>query len=375
MYKKPSIIIVEDELIVATDTKARLENLGYKVDGIAVSSDKALTLIQKKRPNLVLMDIKLKGRTTGIETAIKIKEKFNIPIIYITALTDRETLMMVKETDPFGFITKPFDDIELMGVIETSLHKFQMEQKLRESEENLREAQRIAHLGSWSLDLETQKFTVSEEMIHIYKYEKKYKGSVHMEEFLENIHPDDRERVLSAFYGAIEGKKPYNLNFRIIRTDGEERILHAQGDVVEDEFGKPIKIIGTGQDITERKKAEAEIKQLQVDWENIFEAIGHCALILDSDYTILSANMAAVKPTGLSKKDLIGKKCYKIFHKTNKPPEVCPMKKIIHSGKMETHEMEVEALGGKFFVSCTPILNAKKWLEKVIHIAININKK
>ncbi len=138
MNTKITILIIEDEQIVAADTKNRLESLGYNVAGIGVSYTEALSLAKNKHPDLVLMDVKLKGKTNGVKTASVLKEKFDIPIVYVTAYADRETLMRIKETEPFGFITKPFDDKELMGVIETALHKYQMEKRLKEKEEKFR---------------------------------------------------------------------------------------------------------------------------------------------------------------------------------------------------------------------------------------------
>lgn len=141
------------------------------------------------------------------------------------------------------------------------------EEALQESERNLKEAQKIAHMGSWVLDLKTNKFTVSEEMIRIYKYENMYTDSVSMEEFAKYIHPEDRERVSSALNDSIAGKAAYDLEFCIFRTDGEERILHAQGRVIKDQSGRPIKMVGIGMDITERKRAEDEIRKLNAELE------------------------------------------------------------------------------------------------------------
>ncbi len=130
------------------------------------------------------------------------------------------------------------------------------EQALRESEENLRRAQQIAHMGSWTLDLRTNEFTVSEEMVRIFKYEALYAGSVALDEFVARIHPQDRERVSSALNEAIAGGAPYEQEFRITRGDGELRILHAQGEVIKDETGRPVQLVGIGLEITARKRAD-----------------------------------------------------------------------------------------------------------------------
>jgi len=145
--------------------------------------------------------------------------------------------------------------------VQTEAVRAQAEEALRESEANLRQAQRIAHLGSWELNLENEEFTVSEEMFRIYKYEDKYTEPVSMEEFASHIHPDDRETVLSALDDAITETAPYDLEFRIVLIDGQIRVLHAQSEVIRDESGKPIKLVGTGLDVTERKQAEAQIER------------------------------------------------------------------------------------------------------------------
>jgi two-component system cell cycle sensor histidine kinase/response regulator CckA len=145
--------------------------------------------------------------------------------------------------------------------VQTEAVRAQAEEALRESEANLRQAQRIAHLGSWELNLENKEFTVSEEMLRIYKCEDKYTEPVSMEEFASHIHPDDRETVISALDDAITKTTPYDLEFQIVLTDGQIRVLHAQSEVIRDESGKPIKLVGTGLDVTERKQAEAQIER------------------------------------------------------------------------------------------------------------------
>ncbi|NBD32031.1 MAG: response regulator [Cyanobacteria bacterium] len=99
------IFIVEDELIIAKSLARQLEKLNYDVVGTASSGEKALELIEQNPPDLVLMDIVIAGEMDGIETAKKIREKFDIPVIYLTAYSDEETLKRVQEssTAPTGF--------------------------------------------------------------------------------------------------------------------------------------------------------------------------------------------------------------------------------------------------------------------------------
>jgi len=133
-----SIMLVEDEIIVAADVKLRLESMGYQVLGIVDNGEEAIKTAGEEKPNLVLMDIVLKGEMDGIEAAQKIRELYDIPIIYLTAYSDAKTLERAKVTEPFGYVLKPFEDREIQSAIEMALYKHKMEQKLKESEEKYR---------------------------------------------------------------------------------------------------------------------------------------------------------------------------------------------------------------------------------------------
>ena len=124
------ILIVEDEGIIAKSLKAVLEELGYGISSITASGEEAIEKVKKDKPDLVLMDIMLKGDINGIEAAKKIKSDFNIPVIYLTAYTDKQILEQAKIAEPFGYIVKPFEDRELYSTIEMALYKSQMEKKI-----------------------------------------------------------------------------------------------------------------------------------------------------------------------------------------------------------------------------------------------------
>ena len=128
---KANILIVEDEQIVAKDIKQNLKKLGYNTVGIAYMGEDAIKKVEKEMPDLVLMDIKLKGKMTGIEVAKYIRENFEIPVIYLTAYADEDTLEQAKITEPHGYIIKPFKEIDLKTIIEISLHKHKKELKIK----------------------------------------------------------------------------------------------------------------------------------------------------------------------------------------------------------------------------------------------------
>lgn len=134
---KVNILVVEDESIVSKDIQQILKKLGYNVVGAASTGELAVELAQEKQPDLILMDIMLKGEMSGIDAATQIKEKLNIPIIYLTAYADESTLSKAKITEPFGYILKPFKEIDLHTSIEMALFKHKKETELRKERDLL----------------------------------------------------------------------------------------------------------------------------------------------------------------------------------------------------------------------------------------------
>jgi CheY-like chemotaxis protein len=119
--KKISILIVEDEGIVALDLENRLESLGYSVSGVAATGKDAIRKTAEMHPDLVLMDIRLRGDMDGIEAARAIQARSHIPVIYVTALADQDTLQRSETTEHQGYVVKPLEDTELCAVIEAVL--------------------------------------------------------------------------------------------------------------------------------------------------------------------------------------------------------------------------------------------------------------
>ncbi|WP_292377269.1 response regulator [Methanosarcina sp. UBA289] len=130
------ILVVEDEHIVAMGIKKMLKSLGYTVTGIASSGEDAISKAESTFPDVVLMDIMLKGDMDGVEAAMEIKKMFNVPVVYLTAYSDSKILERAKRTEPFGYIIKPFDEKDLYSSIEVALQRYRKEksESLRENE-------------------------------------------------------------------------------------------------------------------------------------------------------------------------------------------------------------------------------------------------
>ncbi len=247
------ILVVEDESIVSMDIQSTLEALGYDIVGAAATGDDAVALAIDKGPDLVLMDIVLKGDIDGVEAAERIRERMDIPIVYLTAYSDDDTLSRAKLTDPFGYILKPFEERELHTNIEMALHKHKLETDLRESEAHLRD------LFDNSMDL-IQQVGPQGEIIHVNRAWKETLGFADEDlpglNVFDIICPDHREECMVMFKEVMSGSPLAGIETEFMTKDGDR--ITVEGNVnalVKD--GQVVLTRGFFRDITERKKAEA----------------------------------------------------------------------------------------------------------------------
>ncbi len=172
------ILIVEDELLIANNLARKLTKLGYTIVEIVSSGENAIRIAGEKQPDLVLMDIVIKGDMDGIQAAAQIAKKYGIPVIYLTAYADNETLNRAKDTTPFGYILKPFKDRELQVTIEIALQKHQadLEQK-RQYMEQLKEVEQKFS--------QVQKFDPLTKLLNRHGLQEEFDHQV--EEFIHNL--------------------------------------------------------------------------------------------------------------------------------------------------------------------------------------------
>jgi DNA-binding LytR/AlgR family response regulator len=134
---KANILVVEDESIVSKDIQLSLKKLGYNVVGSVNNGEKAIEMAIALEPDLILMDIMLKGEVNGVRATKRIQTKLNIPIVYLTAYADENTLERAKVTQPYGYIIKPFKEIDLQTSIEMALYKHKKELEILDDRDRL----------------------------------------------------------------------------------------------------------------------------------------------------------------------------------------------------------------------------------------------
>jgi diguanylate cyclase (GGDEF)-like protein/PAS domain S-box-containing protein len=176
------------------------------------------------------------------------------------------------------------------------------EQILRERAASLRLAQQIGRLGSWECDLVTDRLTWSENMYRIAGQDPE-RFEVTRESWMELVHPDDRPELLAVSEDTIRGRRAFDIDHRVCRPDGTVLHVHERAELVRDAGGRPLKLVGTVQDITERKQAE---EQLELAGK-VFESSGEAIVITDSQRRIVSVNPAYTAITGYPREEVVGR--------------------------------------------------------------------
>ncbi|MBW1713526.1 MAG: response regulator [Deltaproteobacteria bacterium] len=234
--------------------------LGYQVSAVVASGAQALARVEADRPDLILMDIKLKGPLDGIETAARIRAEHDLPVIYLTAFADQQILERAKVTEPFGYLLKPFEARQLSSNIEMALYKARMERRLKQSQERYRT------VADFTYDWETWRapngkylyVSPSCERISGYPPRDFYEDPWFL---VEIVLSEDRQAVVNHLKAPLEESQTAQLEFRIIDRHGRRRWIKHVCQPVRRADGTCLGRRATNRDITERKRAEEALKK------------------------------------------------------------------------------------------------------------------
>ncbi len=297
-----TILIVEDEAIIAEQLRDTLGNLGYTVPSPLSTGREAIDSAEKEHPDLVLMDIKLDGDIDGIDAAQEINNRFNIPVIYLTAYKDDQTVERAKQTGPFGFVIKPFNERELDANIQMALQRHELENRIRESEEKYRDLVENINDLIYSVDVDGIITYVSPVVEKLYGYRQ---NEVLGRRFVDFIHEDDREGMTERFRRALDGSADEN-EYRLITRSGEIRWFFSHNRPIFFE-GEPKGLRGVLTDITDRKRTEDALRESEAKFRLFYENAPVSYQSLDEDGTILYVNPTWLETLGYDEEEVVGR--------------------------------------------------------------------
>ena len=302
------ILLVDRDSRVFRMLKGFLSELGSEtVLDEVVEYDAALAAMAGRQHDVCLVDY-LIGERTGLHLVTDaLAAGCTAPIILMTETHDRDVDMAAIKAGAADYLIKQELTASLLErSIRYALERKRVEDALRKSEDRLAHAQRIAHLGHWDWDIQTNDMSWSDEtyrIIGLYPQE----NVATYEAFLRAVHPDDRFTVNSSVNEAIYLQKPLSVEHRVVLPYGLERTVHQQGEVTLDDQGRPLRMVGTLHDITERRRVEDALRQMEEKFSKAFHASPDWIVMSSaSDGCYIEVNDAFLSLTGYSRDEIIG---------------------------------------------------------------------
>ena len=306
------ILIVEDEGIIAADLEDRIKHLGFQVCDTVVSGEKAIEANAREKPDLILMDIYLKGEMNGVEAAARINLDCHVPIVFLAAYGDDEQLRRAARTQPFGYLLKPVNNRDLEVTIKMALLASKQRKEKLEAQKETRETERLirALLNNTSdlvmtHDLRGTLLTVNTAVPKLFGYSAPEMIGRPISDFIQpEYRPDFGDQYMNQ-----------------ILSDGfAAGIMHAQGKagdrfsleyrnvLMRPETGEPF-VSGMGRDVTRELKANEDLRAAKEYSDQILRIVPSAVFTVDLDRRITSWNEYAARLTGYSAREMIGKHC------------------------------------------------------------------
>lgn len=252
--------------------------------------------------------------------------------------------------------SKPYQETLIYAVARDVTAQRQAQIALRDSEEALNEAQRIAQVGSWELDLASAELTWSDEIFRLFEVDPNAFSATY-EGFLNVIHPEDRDAVNLAYTRSLDTREPYEITHRLLMSDGRIKWVAERCRSFFDAEGNPIRSVGTVQDITERKLAEKEQDEMRRNQHALLNAIQESTFLMKKDGTMLLINDVGARRLNVESDDLVGKNIYEHLPANVAQSRREMFEQIAQSGKPAI--MEDERAGLRFMSSIYPIFDAR----------------
>jgi diguanylate cyclase (GGDEF)-like protein len=256
------LVVVDDDPLLLSMATRTLRHAGFDVSAHA-SGEEALAAIAEQPIDLLLLDVMMPG-IDGFETCRRLRmlpQGAHLPVLMLTGLDDTESIEQAFGSGATDFITKPINWTLLAQRVRYALRASAAAESVRHSRERLARAQRLAAMGNWTLQADGS-MQASEELLHLFDGPPGIAPNALAEALLTSVWPADAAALRGARQRLVAQQQPYQLEYRIQRADGQQRVLFEQAEAITDSSGQPLRAEGITQDITERVQARERIRQL-----------------------------------------------------------------------------------------------------------------
>jgi len=308
MVTEATILVVEDERIVALDIQDQLTGLGYAVPATVARGSEAIHQAQRIAPDLVLMDIRLKGDIDGIEAAQYIRDHLDIPVVFLTAFADESTIQRARMTDSYGYLLKPFEERELRSTIEMALYKHDMDRKLRQSEQWL--SATLTSIGDAVIATDGQGLITFMNPVaqSLTGWTESESMGKRLTRILRVVHPESHE-PLTALTGDLLSTESFTQSTQdglLLARDDRQTAISGRAAPIRDPSGEISGLVVVFRDITEQVQARealaryaSELEARNAELDAFSHTVAHdlkdplstvvgCAQMLESYWTTMA---------------------------------------------------------------------------------------
>jgi PAS domain S-box-containing protein len=354
------ILIVEDEAIIAMDLQSKLKALGYIVTSIVDNGEAALKKAEADQPDLILMDIRIKGAMDGIETAALIRERSGIPVVFTTAYLEEERIDRAKITMPFGYLLKPYRERDLKVTLEMALYvakadaeRRRIEKELAESEKRYRGILENMEEGYAEYDLSGKLVFFNDAFCNIHGYSKE---SLRGFNFKDLNGPELSQELLQFGKRVYKTGETMKLIEQVFtRQSGELIHLESSVSLMKSDGESPVGFRMVVRDVTDKIKAEEALRISEEKNRLILEHAQNEIAIIDENGIILLLNHRSAARLGGVPDDFIGKSYWDVYPKAFADKRQKEREEIIKSGIAVTQEIEFPFEQGLRWLSVTAV--------------------
>jgi PAS domain S-box-containing protein len=371
-----TLLIVEDDSILAADLEVILSTLGYLVRGPVATGEEALALLEHHRVDLVLMDIELAGELNGIETAARLARSHDIPVVFLTGFSHDPLLEQARVAAPYGYLIKPVAERELAATIAMALHRHALDRQLEESRRLLAESERrhrhylqSTPYSVFAVNQEGRFLEVNPSACRITGYSQAELLTMS----IADLHCDsDRELGLAAFRTALAGgRAEAELPFRT--RDGQRRWWSVTAVRAEDG-----RVLGFCNDVTERRRAEEQLRENEANIRLMLDGMEESVTVIAADGTILFANRrSALNYTGNAETGLVGKNIAELLPKEQAEFHLAAFREVISSRQLVIREVMVPKDDGErcYLNRLQPLDYGREHNAAVLSISLDITER
>ncbi len=312
---RKKILVVEDEGVIALDIESRLRSMGYAVAGTATSGREALEKVRKTEPDIVLLDIKLRGEVDGAWVGRVVRERFDIPVVYLTAYSDETVLDKIKDTEPFGYILKPFQDGELRASVELALYKHRMETLMKKKDKWLSATLNSIGDGVITTDTEGKVTFMNPQAESLTGCSEKKAADRSLGDFFKIIGKEGGEGIEDLVSQALEGEmiECSARDHFLVNNEGEKITVDCNAAPIRDDLGNRTGVVIAFRDVRKRKRTENALQKSEQRFKLISEGLPLGLFETDKGGSILFTNTKWQQMFGLSLEQSLDKNLGDMF--------------------------------------------------------------